>query len=97
MQFGCKWVSSLQNTVEIEMFAYSSPLCDLYIEDSEQSFMHDTQPHDNTPPYQVWLEMVEQCRRYCLDKLGHKDSRTGQMDKVIPTSFLQCDVKYSSN
>ena len=23
-------------------------------EDSEPSFVHDTPPHDNTPPYQVW-------------------------------------------
>ena len=30
------------------------PQCDLDIEDSEPIFPHDTLPHDNIPPHQVW-------------------------------------------
>ena len=36
-----------------------------YAEDREPSFLQDTPPHDNTPPYQVWLKIVERFRRYC--------------------------------
>ena len=83
--FGCKWTSSLEDIVEMVIFAYLSPLCDLHIEDSEPSFEHDSPPCDNTPPCQVWLKMVERCRRYRPDKLRHTVRRTdGQTVKVIP-------------
>ena len=36
------------------IFYHISPCCDLDIEDSEPLFLHDTPPHNNTPPYQVW-------------------------------------------
>ena len=42
---------------------YVSPHCDLDTEDSEPIFLHDTSPHDNTPPYQAykkkWLSSSE--------------------------------------
>ena len=66
----------------LDDFLHLSPPCELDIEDSEPSFVHDTQPHDtdNTPPYQVQLKMVERCRRYHPDKLGHTNRTDGQMD-----------------
>ena len=49
--------------------------------------LHGTPPHDNTPPYQVWLKTVERFRRHCPDKIGHTDRRTdGQTDRRIPIS-----------
>ena len=75
-KFGCKWKSSLEATVESLYFDYLSPHCDLDIEDSEATFLHDIPSHDNTPPYQVWLKMVEQCWRYHRNKIGNKDRRT---------------------
>ena len=53
-----------------------SPYCDFDIDNSEPSFVHDTPPHDNAPPYQVWLKMVDRCRRYCPDK----DRRTDRQN-----------------
>ena len=48
-------------------------------------FLHDTPPHDNTPPYHVWLKMVGQFKRYRPDKLGHTDGKTGRRnDSNIP-------------
>ena len=54
IKFGCKQTSSLEDMVQtIIYFDYISPCCDLDIEDSEPIFLHDTSPHDYTPPYQV--------------------------------------------
>ena len=47
---------------------YKSPCCDLDLENSEPIFLHDTLTHDNTPPYQVWLERLNSSRRYHPDK-----------------------------
>ena len=53
-------------------------------------FLHDTPTHDNTPPYQVWLKMVEWCRKCRPDKIGNTGRRTdgrtdGQSDSnVLP-------------
>ena len=54
--FGFRRTSSLEDIVEILYFDnvyYISFRCDLDIEGSEPIFLHDTLPHDNTPPYQV--------------------------------------------
>ena len=53
-----------------------NPHCDLDIEDSEPIFGSDTPPHDNTPPQEFGLKIVEQFRGYCPDKLGHTDRKT---------------------
>ena len=37
-------------------FDYINPCCDLDTEDSKPIFPHDTLPHDNTLPRQVWLK-----------------------------------------
>ena len=42
--------------------------CDFDPEDSNPFFLHDTPPHDNAPPYEVWLQKAEQFRTYLLDK-----------------------------
>ena len=43
-------------------------------------FLPNTPYPDNTPPYHVWLKMVEQFRRYHPDKIRHMDRVTdGQM------------------
>ena len=85
-KFGCKQTSSLQDILKRSYFDYISPRCDLDIEGSEPVFPHDTSPHDNTPPYQVWLKMVEQFRRYRPDKIRHTDKRPdGQSESnVLP-------------
>ena len=78
------WLQTDQHIVEIVIFDYESLRCDLEIEDSEPLFLHDTPPHNNTPPYQVWLKMVERFRRHYLDKLRHTDRwMDGQTDEVI--------------
>ena len=56
---GCKQTSDLKDTVETVTFYYINPCCDLDLEDSKPIFLHDTPPHDNTPPYQAWLKMDE--------------------------------------
>ena len=89
-KFGCKWTSSLEDIVEIVIFCLFNPHCDLDIEDSETIFLHDTPPHDNTPPYKVWLRMVEQLviNGQALQEISPGQTRTGQTDeqtdKVIP-------------
>ena len=74
---GCKRTSSLEDIAAIVIV----PRCDLDIEDSETflllfCFLFDTLPHDNTPPYKVWLKTVEWIRRYRSDKIGHTDRMT---------------------
>ena len=41
-----------------------------------QFFLSDNLPRDNIPPYQVWLKMVEQFRRYRPDKIEYTDKMT---------------------
>ena len=53
-----------------------SPHCDLKLEVGEPVLLHDTLAHDVASPYQVWLKMVEQLSRYCMDKIGHVDRMT---------------------
>ena len=45
-----------------------SPHCDFELEDSKSIFLHDTQVHDGASPSQVWLQKVQQLRRYCWDE-----------------------------
>ena len=44
----------LQTDQQFRRYSKNNPHCDLDIHDSEPIFPHDTLPHDNTPPYQVW-------------------------------------------
>ena len=56
-------------------------------------FLPDNLPRNDTPPYQVWLKMVERFRRHRPDKIEHTDRMTDghmygrtdvQTDRVIP-------------
>ena len=47
---------------------YMSPHCDPELEDSKPIILHDTLAHDDALPYQVWLQKVQQLRRYRLNE-----------------------------
>ena len=68
LKFGCKKISSSADMVETVMFDYMSPQCDLDLEDSKPIFLHDTLAHDVASPYLVWLQKVQQMRRYRPDE-----------------------------
>ena len=54
--------------VERVIFDQMGPHCDPELEDSKQIFLHDTLAHDVASPYQVWLQKVQQLRRYRPDE-----------------------------
>ena len=54
--------------VETVIFHSISPHCDLELEDSKPIFLHDTLAHDDASPYQIWLQKVQQLRRYRPDE-----------------------------
>ena len=72
IKFGCKKISNPADTIE-------TVIC----EDSKPIFLHDTLARDDASPYRVWLQKVQQLRRYCPDEhslilhcdLDHKDSK----------------------
>ena len=66
-----------------------------------QILLHDTPPHSDAPPYQVWLQLMERFRRsgprsvsdcwfrrYRLDKAGHTDRRTDTRQSNGPTDMV---------
>ena len=50
LKFDCKKIDSSVDMVEIFIFDYLSPHCDLDLEDSKPIFLHDTLVHDNASP-----------------------------------------------
>ena len=66
--FGCKKIGSSVDKVETVIFDQMSPNCDPELEDSKPIFLHDTLVHDDSSPYQVWLQNVQQLRRYRPDE-----------------------------
>ena len=68
IKFGCKKISSSVHMVETVIFDQMSLHCDPELEDSEPIFLHDTVAHDVALPYQVWLQKVQQLRRYHPDE-----------------------------
>ena len=50
--------------VETVISDQMSPHCDPELEDSKSIFLHDTLAHDVASPDQVWLQKVQQLRRY---------------------------------
>ena len=66
-KFDCKRVSS-SDDVEQSFSDYINPYCDLDLQDSKPIFLHVTPTHDDTPPYQVWLQKAEWFRIYLRDK-----------------------------
>ena len=67
-KFGCKKISSSVDVVETVISDQMSPRCDPELEDSKPFFLHDTLANDVASPYQVWLQKVQQLRRYCPDE-----------------------------
>ena len=61
-------LSSSVDMVETVILNYISPNCDPELKDSKPIFLHDTLAHDDASPYQVWLQKVQQLRRYCPDE-----------------------------
>ena len=68
IKFGCKKISSSVDKVETVVCNHMSPHCDP--EDSEPIFLHDILAHDDASPYQVWLQRVQQLRRYHPDEMS---------------------------
>ena len=64
IKFGCKKISSLADKVETVIFDQISP----ELEESKPIFLHDTLAHDLASPYQIWLQKVQQLRRYHSDE-----------------------------
>ena len=61
IKFGYKKIRSSETVI----FDQMSPHCDPELEDSKPVFLCDTLAHDDVSPYQAWLQMVQQLRRYC--------------------------------
>ena len=65
---GCKKISSSEDVVETLILDYMSPHYGPELEDSKTIFLHETLAHDDPLPYQVWLQKVQQLRRYHPDE-----------------------------
>ena len=72
--FGCKKTSSSADMVETVIRDQMSPHCDPELEDSKSIFLHDTLAHDVASPDQVWLQKVQQLRRYMVQMNIHWNS-----------------------
>ena len=68
IEFGCKKISSSADMVETVISDIISLHCDPELEDNKPIFLHDTVAHDVASPYQVWLQKVQQLRRYHPDE-----------------------------
>ena len=66
IKYGCKKFSSSVDMVDTVTFDQMGPHCKL--EDSKPIFLHDTLAHDDASQYQVWLQKVQQLRRYHPDE-----------------------------
>ena len=61
---GCRKISSPVDMVETVILDYMRHHYDPKLEDSKPIFLHNTLAHDDTSPYQVWLQKVQQVRRH---------------------------------
>ena len=68
IKFGCKNISSLADMVETVISDKMSPRCDPELEDSKPIFLHDTLALILHHHYQVWLQTVQQLRKYPPDE-----------------------------
>ena len=68
IKFGCKKISRLADMVETVIFDQISLHRDPELEDRKPIFSRDTLAHDVASPYQVWLQRLQQLRRYCPDE-----------------------------
>ena len=67
-RFSCKKISISVDVVETTISDYISLHCDLELEDKEPIFLHNTLAQVDASPYQVWLQKVQQLRRYGPDE-----------------------------
>ena len=67
-KFGCKKISSSADMVETVTFDQTSPHCDPELQDRKPIFLHDILAHYVASPYQVWLQKVQQQRKYHPDE-----------------------------
>ena len=67
-KFNCKKISSSADIVETVIFNEMSPHCDHELENRKPVFLHGILAHDVALPYQVWLQKVQQQRRYQSDE-----------------------------
>ena len=65
---GCKKISSSADMVETVISGQMSLHCDPELEDSKPIFLHDTLALDDASPYKVWLQTVQQLKRYHPDE-----------------------------
>ena len=63
-----KKIRSSADMVETVISDQMSPHCDPELEDSKPVFLYGTLAHDDALPYQVWLQKVQQWRKYCPDE-----------------------------
>ena len=71
---GCKKKKNQQFSgymVETVISDYISLHCDLELEDKEPIFLHNTLAQVDASPYQVWLQKVQQLRRYLIQMKVH--------------------------
>ena len=68
INFGCKNISNPADMVETVIFDQMSPYYHPELEDSKPIFLRDTLAPDVASPHQVWLQKVQQLRRYRPDK-----------------------------
>ena len=61
---GCKKIISSVDKVKTAISDYISPHCNLDLENGTPIFSRDTVAHGAAPPYQVWLQKVQQLRRH---------------------------------
>ena len=63
-----------------------SPHCDPELEDSKSIFLHDTLAHDVASPDQVWLQKVQQLRRYMVQMNIHWNSEPFSVTLTLTTT-----------
>ena len=63
-----KKISSSADMVETVTFDQTSPHCDPELQDRKPIFLHDILAHYVASPYQVWLQKVQQQRKYHPDE-----------------------------
>ena len=68
IKWGCKKITRTADVVETLILDYMSPHYDPELEDSKPDFVHDTLAHDDASPYQIWIQKVQQLRRYSPDE-----------------------------
>ena len=90
IKVGCKKISSSVDMVETVIFDQISPFCDPELEDSKPIFLQDTLTYDDASPYQVWLQKVQQLRRYHQD--GHSlEFLTFSLTMTLTTTDVPSD------